>query len=327
MGIALRFGGAIGLWAAMCLVTPSVAFSQPRYQPEAGVAGSLSIVGSDTLAELVVLWGEAFSARHPAINIQVQALGSSSAPPALTEETSSLGPMSRPMTPSEILSFEAKHGYPPTAVPVALDAVAVYVHRANPASQITLAQLDGIFSATRYCGGDAVSHWRDLSPDAPRPNRRIRRFGRNSGSGTHGFFRQRALCGGDFDAGVAELPGSSSVVHAVGSEITAVGYAGIGYATADVRALPVSAGPGQSAIAPRADAIADGSYPLARTLYIYVNQAPGSPVELAAREYLTYVLSTEGQSLATGHGYVAVPEALVAASLTRIKTGYHERRR
>src|SRR5512139_2369518 len=118
----------------------------PTYQRVSGVAGNLSSVGSDTLANLMTLWTEAFKREYPNVNIQVQAAGSSTAPPALTEGTANFGPMSRAMTDKEIQEFETRHGYKPTVFRVAMDALAVYVHKDNPIESLTLAQVDAIFS-------------------------------------------------------------------------------------------------------------------------------------------------------------------------------------
>ncbi|MGD8484431.1 MAG: substrate-binding domain-containing protein, partial [Thioalkalispiraceae bacterium] len=116
----------------------------PDYEKASGVSGNLSSVGSDTLANLMTLWTEEFSKAYPNVNIQVQAAGSSTAPPALTEGTSNLGPMSRKMKDKEKQAFEKKFGYKPTAIPVAIDALAVFVHKDNPIKGLTIPQVDAI---------------------------------------------------------------------------------------------------------------------------------------------------------------------------------------
>ena len=133
----------------------------PVYKKASGVSGNLSSVGSDTLANLMTLWAEEFKRLYPNVNIQIQAAGSSTAPPALTEGTANLGPMSRMMKDNEIQAFEQKHGYKPTAIPVAIDALAVHVHKDNPVKELTMEQVDAIFSGTRKCGGPAdITTWK-----------------------------------------------------------------------------------------------------------------------------------------------------------------------
>ena len=132
----------------------------PAYQRTSGVSGNLSSAGSDTLANLMTLWTESFKREYPNVNIQVQAAGSSTAPPALTQGTSSFGPMSRRMKDREIEAFEIRYGYKPTAIRVAVDALAVYVHKDNPIASLSIPQLDAIFSVTRRCGeAREISNW------------------------------------------------------------------------------------------------------------------------------------------------------------------------
>ena len=223
---ALTFVAAgVSTASAIAAVDPTL----PEYQKTTGVAGNLSSVGSDSLANLMTLWAEAYKKAYPNVNIQIQAAGSSTAPPALTEGTSNLGPMSRPMKDSELQAFEAKHGYKPTAVPVAIDALAVFVHKDNPIQSLDLAQVDAIFSSTRLCGGEKeLKTWGDLGLTGEWATKPIQLFGRNSVSGTYGYFKEAALCKGDFKPNVNEQPGSASVVQSVSSTVNAIGYSGIG---------------------------------------------------------------------------------------------------
>ena len=213
----------------------------PDYVTVSGVSGNLSSVGSDTLANLMTLWREDFKRNYPNINIQIQAAGSSTAPPALTEGTSNIGPMSRKMKDKELESFETKFGYKPTAVPVAIDALAVFVHKDNPIAGMTMAQVDAVFSSTHKCGHSAnVNTWGGLGMTGGWKSRDIQMFGRNSVSGTYGYFKEEALCKGDFKNGVNEQPGSASVVQSVSTSINGIGYSGIGYKTSSVRAVPLA---------------------------------------------------------------------------------------
>jgi phosphate transport system substrate-binding protein len=287
---------------------PKVDSKLPSYSKASGVSGNLSSVGSDTLANLMTFWAEDFKKHYPNVNIQIQAAGSSTAPPALTEGTSNLGPMSRAMKDKEIEAFEKKHGYKPTAVPVAIDALAVFVHKDNPLKGLTMAQVDAIFSATRKCGAPAdVTKWGQLDMKGAWMERDIQLFGRNSVSGTYGYFKEHALCKGDFKPNVNEQPGSASVVQSVGTAINAIGYSGIGYSTSSVKALPLADKSGQDFVAATAENAIKGEYPLSRYLYVYVNKAPNKPLPPLEAEFVKLVLSKEGQMTVVKDGYIPMP--------------------
>ena len=204
----------------------------PTYQRTTGVSGNFTSVGSDTLNNLMTLWAEAFKRQYPNVNIQIQGAGSSTAPPALIEGAANFGPMSRLMNAKEVEAFEKKHGYKPTAIPVAIDALAVYVNKDNPIKGLSMPQVDAIFSSTRKCGGAAdITKWGQVGLTGEWADRAIAIYGRNSVSGTYGYFKEHALCKGDFKKNVAEQPGSASVVQSVTGQINAIGYSGIGYKT------------------------------------------------------------------------------------------------
>ena len=136
----------LGLSVMMALMSPAHATDDlPKYEKVSGLSGNLSSVGSDTLANMMTFWGEEFKRMYPSVNIQIQAAGSSTAPPALTEGTASFGPMSRAMKSKEIEAFEKRHGYKPTPIRVAIDALAVFVHKDNPVKGLSIAEVDGIF--------------------------------------------------------------------------------------------------------------------------------------------------------------------------------------
>ncbi len=213
----------------------------PDYKKVSGVSGNLSSVGSDTLANLMTLWAEEFKRTYPNVNIQIQAAGSSTAPPALTESTSNIGPMSRKMKSKETAMFEKKHGYKPTAIGVAIDALAVYVNKDNPIKGLAIPQVDAIFSSTRKCGAkNDVTTWGGVGLTGEWKDKSIQLYGRNSVSGTYGYFKKKALCKGDYKSSVNEQPGSASVVQSVTSSLNGIGYSGIGYKTAGVKAVPLS---------------------------------------------------------------------------------------
>lgn len=292
----------------------------PDYQRVSGISGNLSSTGSDTLANLMTLWTEAFKREYPSVNIQVQAAGSSTAPPALTEGTANFGPMSREMKDKEFEAFEARHGYKPTAVRVAIDALAVYVHKDNPLPAITIPQIDAVFSITRSCGAAAdVVYWGELGLRGNWQQRPVQLYGRNSVSGTYGYFKSEGLCSGDFKNTVNEQPGSASVVQAVASSLNGIGYSGIGYQTSGVRALPIA----ESALAPPIDATlanaASGEYPLSRYLYVYVNKRPGTSLSPLEIEFLKLVLSREGQAIVAKDSYVPIPPRLAAREIAKLQ--------
>jgi phosphate transport system substrate-binding protein len=287
----------------------------PDYQKQSGVSGNLSSVGSDTLANLMTLWAEEFKREYPNVNIQIQAAGSSTAPPALTEGTSNFGPMSRKMKDKEVAAFEAKYGYKPTAIRVAIDALAVYVHKDNPIDGLTIPQVDAIFSATRTCGNaEDITSWSQLGSDLGN----IQLYGRNSVSGTYGYFKDHALCKGDFKNSVNEQPGSASVVQGVTKSLNGIGYSGIGYKTSGVKALALSKEEGKEMVPASLENAANGSYPLSRFLYVYINKAPNKPLAPIDREFITMILSKVGQKVVVKDGYISLPPAVVAKELEKL---------
>lgn len=287
----------------------------PSYTKATGVAGNLTSVGSDTLNNLMTLWAEDYKKLYPNINIQIQGAGSSTAPPALTESTANLGPMSRQMKGEEIAAFEKAKGYKPTAVPVAIDALAVFVHKDNPIKYLKMDVLDAMFSSTRKCGFDkAVNTWGDAGLSGAWAKRDLQIYGRNSVSGTYGYFKEKALCKGDFKNSVNEQPGSASVVQAVSSSINGIGYSGIGYKTSSSRTVPLMGKDGEIYDANEKNALS-GKYPLARFLYVYVNKAPNKPLAPLEAEFLKMVLSKQGQSVVEKDGYIPMPAKQAAKVL------------
>ena len=314
--------GRLGGWlAALALPLAGVAADAqlPEYRWSGHLSGSLTSTGSDTLANLMTLWTEAFQREHPGVGIQVQAPGSSTAPTALAEGTANLGPMSRLMQDRELALFEARHGYQPMAIRVALDAVAIFVHKDNPIRSLTLAQIDAMFSATRWCGAPSpIRRWGALGLKGSWQERPIQLYGRNSVSGTYGYFKQTALCGGDFRNRVNEQPGSASVVQAVGSSLNGIGYSGIGYLSSGVRAVPLALGAELAPVPPSAATALSGEYPLTRFLYIYLNRKPGAPLKPVVREFFKLTLSRQGQEIVAKDGYIPIPASVASRERRRI---------
>lgn len=320
--IASTLGAAI-LGASLCtsvaVAAVSVDKNIPEYKPTSGISGNFSSVGSDTLANLMTLWAESFKRFYPNVNIQIQAAGSSTAPPALTEATANVGPMSRKMKDKEIAAFEDRYGYKPMAIPVAIDALAVYVNKDNPIKGMSIADVDAIFSSTRKCGGSKdVTRWGDLGLTGAWAGRDIQIFGRNSVSGTYGYFKKVALCKGDYKNGVNEQPGSASVVQAVTSSMNAIGYSGIGYKTSGVRAVPLSKKADGKYVEASAENAVTGAYPLSRFLYVYVNKHPNKPLSPIDKEFIKLVLSQQGQEVVIKDGYIPLPEKVVQKYLSEL---------
>ena len=301
--------------AALTLATP--AFAQitvdsaiPAYAPVKGVSGTIKSVGSDSMNNEMTLWAEGFKTFYPNVQIEVEGKGSSTAPPALVAGTAQFGPMSRPMKDAEIAEFKNAFGYEPTAIPTSIDMLAVFVHKDNPIASLSMKQLDGIFSKTRNSGSEDFGTWGDLGLTGEWKDRPISLYGRNSASGTYGFFKEHALGKGDFKDTVKEQPGSSTVVQAVASDRYAIGYSGIGYKTADVRAVPIAKTTKPVEATP-ANAYS-GEYPLSRFLILYVNKKPNEDLDPLRKEFLTYVLSKQGQETVVKDGYYPITSALRA---------------
>lgn len=289
------------------------------YSSTSGVSGNLNSIGSDTLNNLMTLWAEGFRAVYPNVNIQIEGKGSSTAPVALIEGTAQLGPMSRAMKASEIDAFERKYGYKPTEVRVAIDALAVYTHKDNPIESISLTEIDGAFSSTYRLGGRAVETWGQLGAEGGFANRPISLYGRNSASGTYGFFKDVGLGGGDFSTRVKEQPGSSAVVQGVATDLYGMGYSGIGYRTSGVNAIAVSLDADGEAFEPTPENCLSGDYPLARFLFVYVNRDPSRPMDKLTEEFLLYVLARQGQEIVAKDGYFPMPAALVDEEVSKLR--------
>ncbi len=276
----------------------------PSYEAVSGVSGNLTSIGSDTLNNLMTLWSEGFRGFYPNVAVQIQGAGSGTAPPALVEGTAQFGPMSRPMRGSEIEEFEARYGYEPIPMRGAIDAIGVFVHRDNPVTCLSLQEVDAIFSSTRAGGADAaITTWGQVGATGEWADRPVAMYGRNSASGTFGYFREVALFGGDYSPEVREQPGSSTVIQGVAADLGGIGYSGVGYATADVRALEIR---GEDGECYDTEAAPEGLYPIARFLYVYMNVDPNAALEPLRAEFVRYVYSQEGQNDVVRAGFFPV---------------------
>ncbi|AWB65519.1 phosphate-binding protein [Saccharobesus litoralis] len=310
----------VGFAAATLFAAQSVAIDEnlPKYKKTSGISGKLSSVGSDTLANMMTFWAEEYKRIYPNVTIQVQAAGSSTAPPALTEGTSQFGPMSRKMKSKEIEAFEKRFGYKPTGVRVAIDALAVFAHKDNPLKGLTIKQVDAIFSSTRKCGGNEdIDRWGQLGLSGEWTRKDIQLFGRNSVSGTYGYFKSKGLCKGDFKNNVNEQPGSASVVQSISSSLNAIGYSGIGYKTSGVKTIPLAKKGTKYVDATMANAIS-GKYPLSRYLYVYINKHPNKALDPLTAEFLRMILAQKGQHIVEKDGYIPLPAAVANKELKKL---------
>jgi phosphate transport system substrate-binding protein len=302
--------------AAALAGTVQVDAAIPPYTPVSGVSGNIKSVGSDTMNNLMTLWAEGFRSHYPNVQVEIEGKGSATAPAALIAGTATFGPMSREMKSAEIDEFEKKFGYKPTALPTSLDMLAVFVHKDNPLASLTLQQVDAVFSKARK-GGFAtdVKTWGELGLTGEWAAKPISLYGRNSASGTYGYFKEHALFKGDFKDTVKEQPGSASVVQGVASDKFGIGYGGIGYLTADVRALPLAKDAKSKAISATPENAYSGDYPMSRYLWLYANLKPATPCEPLRREFIRYIFSKQGQEVVVKDGYFPVTAEIAADTL------------
>jgi len=305
--------------AALFAAGPAIAFDvevdpdTPEYVRVEGVGGRITSEGSDTLLNMMTFFSEGFRRHYPNVQIAIQGKGSSTAPTALTAGVAQIGPMSRMMRPSEIDAFEGRYGFPPTPIAVAIDSLAVFVHKDNPIEVLTLPQVDAIFSSTRISGFPRdIRTWGDLGLTGSWAGLPLSLYGRNSVSGTYGYFKEHALYDGDFKNAVKEQPGSASVVMGISEDIAGVGYSGVGYVTSGVRSVALSRAEGEPAYEATPEHILSGRYPLSRLLYVYIVKDPNEPLNTVTAEFLKYILSKEGQQDVIKDGYMPLPANIIA---------------
>ena len=314
-----KFAGALVVAGSFAVVSAHALDVDPAlkdYKKQSGVEGSLKSVGSDTLNNLMTLWAEGFNKEYPSVKIEIEGKGSGTAPPAMISGTANFGPMSRPMKGGEIDDFEKKYGYKPTALRVAVDSLAVFVNKDNPIKCLSMTQVDAIFSRTRKKGGkEDINTWGQVGLTGEWANKPISLYGRNSASGTYGYFKETAMGDGDYKDSVKEQPGSSAVVQGIASDKFAIGYSGEGYKTADVRAVALSAKDGAPCFEANSDNAYAGDYPITRFLYVYMNAKPGTKMEPLRAEFVKYVLSKPGQMGVIKDGFYPIPSAIAQQDL------------
>ncbi len=314
-----HFAGALavaGTFAAFGAYALDVDPALKEYKKTSGVEGSLKSVGSDTLNNVMTLWAESFNKEYPNVKVEIEGKGSGTAPPALISGAAQFAPMSRPMKAGEIDDFEKKYGYKPTGIRVAVDALAVFVNKDNPIKCLSFAQADAIFSKTRLMGGkEDIKTWSQVGVTGEWANKPISMYGRNSASGTYGYFKEVVMENGDFKDSVKEQAGSSAVVQAIASDKFAIGYSGVGYKTADVKAIEIKAKDNGTCYDGSPENAYKGDYPITRFLYVYMNRKPGAPMEPLRNEFVKFIFSKQGQTGVLKDGYYPIPSAIAFQDL------------
>jgi phosphate transport system substrate-binding protein len=322
------FKKVVGLAALVAVATTGVASAaalkvdkgMKKYQAVAGVSGNLNSIGSDTLNNLMTMWAEGFRKKYPNVNIQIEGKGSSTAPPALIAGSAQLAPMSLEMKSSEIDAFEKKHGYKPTRIAVAIDTIAIFVNKDNPLKSLSMQTVDAVFSKNRKRGYPSdIRTWGQLGVTGKMASQPLSIYGRNSASGTYGFFKEHTLKKGDYKDTVKEQPGSASVVQGITKDLNGIGYSGIGYKTSGVKVLALSEKEGQPAVDATYENALNNSYPLSRFLYVYVAKAPGKPLPKIQEEFLKFVLSKEGQEVVIKDGFLPLTAKMSSKSIAELK--------
>jgi phosphate transport system substrate-binding protein len=278
------------------------------YSPQSRVSGKLEIIGSNTMEPILERWKDKLEKVHPDLEIILETGGSNTGVESLMSEKTKIAAMSRPMNNKEIEEFTKRVGYPPISVPVALDAFAVFVHKDNPLDHITFQQLDAMFSSERRRGAhEPLDMWGQLGLSGIWEQAPILVQIRDAKSGTGQFFREFVLQGGKDKETVMVQPGAASVVYAVMNDPYAIGYSGIGYRTNSVKPLRVAALEGAPFVEPTFESAINGSYPLRRVLYLYVNQPPHTERSPILSEIVKFAVSLEGQQIVAKSGFFPLP--------------------
>ena len=308
-----------------------------RYNPESQAAGGFKVRGSETMYPLLSRLSVEFQRRQPKVNIEVKGGGSAKAieefmqPPLsktgkimLAEERSKqfwFLATSRELFDAEIKTFTLEYGYEPVAIPVAVDAVALYVHKDNPISGLTLDQVDAIFSTTRNRGSkEAITKWGQLGLTNGWDEAPIQLYGRDRKSGTRAFFQEHVLGGGEFVPTLHENPGAASVILDLSRDQLGIGYSGLGLQSSTVRAIPLAENEGMPYVTPSSTTIGNQTYPLRRVLYLYLNNGPKGSLPGAAQEFLAFLLSRDGQEAVIKAGFFPLPVSEISKSSVALKT-------
>jgi phosphate transport system substrate-binding protein len=258
-------------------------------------AGNITVKGSDTLVILAQKWAEVYMSKHPGVKIQVTGGGSGVGFAALQSQTTDIADASRKIKPAEILSCVKAFGKRPTEYKVAVDGLSVYVNNDNPVKELSIDQLEGIFTGR-------IKNWKDVGgKDAP-----ITVYSRENSSGTYEFFKEHVLKGKDFVASAQLLSGTALLLQNVSKDVNAIGYGGAAYG-GGARALGIKKDESSKAVEPTEETVLNQTYPIWRYLYNYVNPALDKG---EIKDYLNWVRSAEGQKIVKDVGYYPLPAGL-----------------
>jgi len=325
VGMAVAEHGPIG--------KPAVDPTLTSYNAIRNVSGTLKLAGSDTMQPILSRLVKEFRRYHPNASLSVEGGGSSAAvkefldtlprskpvSQSKADEPVLLVASSRVLSASEVKQFAAKRGYQPTAVPVAVDAVGIYVHQDNPLPHLTLEQVDAMLSTTRHRGyPHELKRWGQLGVNEGWESRSINLYGRDQKSGTRAFIKEQVLENGDFTLAVHEEPGAASVILALSRDPFGIGYSGIGLQASTVRAVPLAEKEGMPYVLPSAESVMDQSYPLRRFLYLYVDKSPNAALPALVEEFLAFINSREGQQTVIKAGFYPLPVKQVQQSLAAL---------
>ena len=257
--------------------------------------------GSDTMVNLAQAWAEDYTGVESTVSVEISGGGSGTGIAALINGTVDIANCSRQMKPEELKRAEQNTGMRPVEFVVGYDALAVYVHRDNPLEEISIGQLAQIYGEKGN-----LTQWTQLGINHTAcASDEIIRISRQSNSGTYYYFRE-ALLGStqDFKLGSRDLHGSKDVVDLVGSTPCTIGYSGMGYATEKVKMLKIAVKEGDTAYPPNLETALDGTYPIARPLYMYTLGEPEGEI----KAYIDWVFSEVGQEIVEKNGYVPLPK-------------------
>lgn len=284
--LALLLAGTLGC-------TKSEEKADQAQPPAPSRTAALTIKGSDTLVLFAQQLAERFMAEHPGQTIQVTGGGSGTGIAALINGTTTIATSSRPMKDAEKKQVQERRGQPAVEHAVALDGIAVYVHKDNAIESLTLDQLRRIFEGE-------IRNWKEVGG----ADSRIILYSRENNSGTYAFFKEEVLKDEDFAAEAQTLPGTAAVVNAVSRDPQAIGYGGIAF-SAGIRAVPVRKDADSPAVEPTMETVTSGTYPISRKLFMY---SAGEPTGAVA-DFLKFTLSPEGQAIASKAGYYPLAAA------------------
>jgi phosphate binding protein len=309
----------------------------PAYTPVGSLSGQLRSVGADTMETLMKYWIADFQKIYPAVTISMEAKASGTAGPALTNGSADLGPVAREMLPKEEQAFTAKFGYKPLAVRVAggsyrtpgkTHAIAFFVNKQNPIRQLTFGQIDAMYSTTRKREGKEVHTWGDVGVAGDFADKPVHLWGLIRPNGIAYFLQMRILKGGEYRDGITErttvgsLAALDAITQGVAKDPYAIGYAGFGNVTPGVKTIAIakdSAGPFYKGTF---EEVLKQQYPLSRVTYIYVNKAPGKPLDPKVKEFFKFVLSKQGQDDVVKEGiFLPLPPAMLKEELARLEFG------